>query len=268
MELISDVVVDTLRLIPFLFLTYVLLTYVEQKDARRFHRLIQRYKYLGPSIGAILGVIPQCGFSVMAACLYLNSSISIGTLIAVFFSTSDEAIPMLLARPQSFDLLWKLLIAKVIFGMLIGYLIDLLTRFHFHQDKRDRFVEDVHCHHFWQEVIQRTLSVTVYIFIFSLLLSFIMEQFTAESISLFMENLGWLQPVLCALIGFIPNCASSVLLCELFFHGFIGAGALFCGLCCNAGLGFMILLRSQSWKTVFFCAAVLFVSALCGCLLF
>lgn len=262
MDLLLDVVSDTVRLIPFLFVTYLLLTYAEHKDEVGFHRLIRRYQYLGPALGAVLGIVPQCGFSVMAACLYLDSSISIGTLTAVFLSTSDEAIPMLLAQPESFDVLWKLILAKVVLGMALGYVVDVLTHVHFHASPSHEHDAHMQCDGIWKETLQRTGSVTLYIFLFSLLLALVMEHVSAEHISAFMSNLGIGQPLLCALIGFIPNCASSVLLCELFLHGFISAGSLFCGLCCNAGLGFMILLRARAWKAMACIAGVVLVASL------
>ena len=135
MEILEHAVMDTIVFIPFLFLTYLVLTYVEHKDSIRFHEIISRYKYFGPLIGALLGIIPQCGFSVMAACLYLNSSISLGTLTAVFFATSDEAIPMLLAQPDQFSVLIQIIMGKVIFGIAVGYLVDLLSHFHFTADR-------------------------------------------------------------------------------------------------------------------------------------
>ena len=215
MDLLLDVVYDTVRLIPFLFVTYLLLTYAEHKDEVGFHRLIRRYQYLGPALGAVLGIVPQCGFSVMAACLYLDSSISIGTLTAVFLSTSDEAIPMLLAQPESFDVLWKLILAKVVLGMALGYVVDVLTHVHFHASPSHEHDAHMQCDGIWKETLQRTGSVTLYIFLFSLLLALVMEHVSAEHISAFMSNLGIGQPLLCALIGFIPNCASSVLLCAV-----------------------------------------------------
>ncbi len=263
-----DAFVDTLRLLPFLIAVYFILTYMEHKDALGFHRLLQRYTLLGPAAGALLGVIPQCGFSVMAACLYLDSSVSIGTLTAVFLATSDEAIPMLLAQPANMGTLWKLIIAKIVIGMLVGYAVDFLTRFHFHRHTSFDYETHDHDGGIWKETLFRTLSVGAYIFLFSLALNFVMESVSAQAISVFMQELGFLQPLLCALIGFIPNCASSVLLCELFTHGFISAGSLFCGLCCNAGLGFTILFRGHAWKTAGFVAGLLLVASWMASVLF
>ena len=169
---------------------------------------------------------------------------------------------MLLAQPESFDVLWKLILAKVVLGMALGYAVDVLTHVHFHASPSHEHDAHMQCDGIWKETLQRTGSVTLYIFLFSLLLALVMEHVSAEHISAFMSNLGIGQPLLCALIGFIPNCASSVLLCELFLHGFISAGSLFCGLCCNAGLGFMILLRARAWKAMACIAGVVLVASL------
>lgn len=269
MELLEHAFEDTIVFIPFLLLTYLILTYFEHRDSIRFHDVISRYKYFGPVIGALLGVIPQCGFSVMAACLYLNSSLSLGTLIAVFYATSDEAIPMLLAQPDQFGILLQLIAGKVIFGMAIGYLVDLLGHFHFHEGSE--FTPTSHCHrdNVWKEALLRTLSVTAFIFVINFMLTALMHVFTEETISSFMSELGFLQPMLCSFIGFIPNCASSVLLCELFLHGFITSGSLFAGLVCNAGLGLTIFFRVRgAWKDLVLVMFVLFAGGImCGMLM-
>lgn len=268
MEILFDVCSDTLRLLPFLFLTYLLLTYIEHRDRHHFHQLILRYKMLGPFLGALFGLLPQCGFSVMAACLYLDSSISIGTLTAVFLSTSDEAFPMLLAHPGSFMTLLHLVLGKFVLALLVGYLVDVLTHFHFHNDGTKIIDHEEHCDGIWKEAVQRTLSVLLYIFIFSLILSILIDQINRQDLSLFLKELGIFQPVVCAFIGFIPNCASSILLCELYLYRLISYSSLFVGLCCNAGLGFMILLRARTWKTIVFVGMALFVSAWIACILF
>lgn len=269
MDLLIDVCIDTAKLIPVLFLTYILLSYMELKDRAHFHAVMAKYKFLGPLLGSLLGIIPQCGFSVMASCLYLNSSITIGTLLSVFFATSDEALPMLLAHPQSMDVLIRIIIGKIIFALLLGYLVDILTRFHFHTNNGHSYMEKDHCHSILREACNRTFSVVLFVFIFSLVLSIIMESVSSESVSSFMSEIGILQPLLCCLIGFIPNCASSIFLCELYLHGFIASGALFTGLSCNAGLGLMIFIRSkENWRALGFIVSVLFVASLCGGLLF
>ena len=268
MEILFDVCNDTLRLLPFLFITYLLLSYIEHSDLYDFHQLILRYKILGPFLGALFGLLPQCGFSVMAACLYLNSSISIGTLVAVFLSTSDEAFPMLLAHPGSFMILLRLVIAKVLLALVVGYLVDVLTHFHFHSNGENTIDHEEYCEGIWKEAFQRTVSVLFYIFIFSLILSILIDQINQQELSLFLKDLGIFQPLVCSLIGFIPNCASSILLCELYLYGLISSGSLFAGLCCNAGLGFTILLRARAWKTLIFVGGALFVSAWLAFILF
>ncbi len=268
MDILTDVCVDTVRLIPFLFITYLLLTYVEHHDATGFHRLIQRYTYFGPFLGALFGLLPQCGFSVMASCLYLDSSISIGTLAAVFLSTSDEAIPMLLAHPDQLTILSKLMIGKLIIAMIVGYALDWLTHTHFHSSSAVRLHDHAHEEGLWTETCRRTFSVVIYIFVFSLLLSSVLDVLHQQDLSGFMKDLGLFQPLLCCLIGFIPNCASSIFLCELYLFGLISSGALFAGLCSNAGLGFMILLRFRCWKSILLLFTVLLISSFGASFLF
>ena len=176
---------------------------------------------------------------------------------------------MLLAQPDQFSVLIQIIMGKVIFGIAVGYLVDLLSHFHFHRGSTLLHDDHAHSESIWKETLSRTASVTLFIFIVNFALTALMHVFTEEHISSFMHELGMLQPVLCALIGFIPNCASSVLLCELYMHGFITLGSLFSGLVCNAGLGLTIFFRVRgAWKDLVVVMLILFAGGiLCGLLM-
>lgn len=249
-EIILDTLIDGLKMLPFLFAAYWVLAYLEHKSGKKLQKLLAGSGKYGAVGGALLGAFPQCGFSVAAANLYAGGIITTGTLVAVFISTSDEAVPILLANPGSLGIMVKLIVLKVILGMAIGLLLDYCG---FFSGKRTAPVPG-HPEHscscscgngILKEAIHHTLQIFCFLLVFMLALNFLMA-FLGEArlARLFMTD-NIFQPAVAALVGFIPNCAASVLLTELFLAGTISFGSVVAGLSSSAGLGLIILLKTN-----------------------
>ena len=252
LELVWDVFYeDCLILFPILFLTFFFIEYLEHRAGKQFLDRVERAQKTGPLWGALIGLVPQCGFSVSCAHLFNGGIVTAGTLIAVFLSTSDEALPVLLSHRSALPVIWKLLLVKVVLAMVAGYLVDFLwTREKQHQSFAKKNIEH-ECHiqessigELLRESLKRTLEVWAALFIVSIVLTFVMEHVPKESIQRFLLQ-GAFQPFLAALFGFIPNCAVSVVLVELYLSDLISFGAVVAGLSSAAGLGILALLRGK-----------------------
>ena len=289
MNFIYEPLLDTLKLLPLLYLVYLLIEYLEFDFGDKLRDKIQRSKSTGPLWGSLIGVIPQCGFSVMAGALFAKRLLSYGTLFSIFISTSDEAIPVLLSNPLGYTVILPLLLAKVIFGIIFGYAIDFAL-------KRKVIEEKIHCkdegctHHVHEikldeiaccghqtpsgkrskieiltHPLRHTLKIGLYILIFNIVVSYLFSV-NILSYSSFTHLNRYLQPLITALIGLIPNCAASVLITQLFMKGLISLGSLLSGLVAGAGLGYFILFKeNKNWKeNVMIVALMLVISYTIG----
>lgn len=270
-ELISEAIRDTFIMLPFLYITYVLMEYLEHRSSEHMRRLMIKAKAYGPVIGALLGVIPQCGFSVLASGLYMNGAITLGTLLSVFISTSDEAIPILMSQPQQADTLLKIIIIKFVVAITAGYVIDYLVRGH--HIKQKHAIADCHEHcaeelekhtSIFMIALYHTIKIFIFIFIINFLLSATILWFGEDALSMALADGSFLQPLIAALVGFIPNCASSVILTQLYVDQILSFGALCAGLITSAGLGLLVLFRMYDNKrdifriiTILFCIAAI-----------
>lgn len=247
-DVLMDAVLDTLKMLPFLLGTYLLIEYLEHKASDKLTGALSRMGAWGPVGGAFLGCIPQCGFSVAAANFYAGGVITIGTLLAVFLSTSDEAIPIILAHPDQLHTLWPLILVKLLLAIVVGILTDLVTDI-FVKEKKQKHVHDLceHCDCENDGILRPALRHTVQIFCFLLIVNILLgagiHYIGEDTISRWLLNGSVLQPFLTALIGFIPNCASSVILTELFLSGSLTFGSVVAGLATGAGLGLAVLFR-------------------------
>lgn len=265
----QDALVDTLKMLPFLFVAYLIIELIERSRGRTLERILSKGGRWGFLPGALLGIVPQCGFSAMAANFYGSRVITLGTLLAVFIATSDEAIPIMLAQPDSYPAMLKLILAKLAFAIIVGFLIDVVLRKLIPASLRGGWGGDakqVDCHHHEEgdrlivAVLKHTVSifliVLAFTFAFGLLVTFLGE----EQISHFLGGLGLLQPVAAGLFGLIPNCASSVLLTQLYLSGSISFGSVLAGLSTNAGIGLTVLFRAnKSLKQNLFILGLLYV---------
>lgn len=266
---------DMLPMLPFLFLTYLLMEFLEHQSNDHFKKFLTNAKQLGPLIGSCLGIIPQCGFSVIASGLYLNQSITLGTLLAVFISTSDEAIPILISQPQQFSTLISIIIVKIVVGITVGYTVDFLIKQHkiqnnhSYHDIHEECDEEKHGHGIVYLAFIHTMKIFIFIFIVNLLLTIFIEYIGEDTLSYILANGSFFQPILAAITGFIPNCAASVILSQLYLDHALSFGALTSGLITSAGLGLLVLLKMyDNKKDILRIFLILFiVSSIVGILL-
>lgn len=270
---------DTLKLIPFLFVTYLAMETLEHHAGEKSEEAVRRAGVAGPFIGALLGVVPQCGFSTAAATLYAARVVSLGTLVAVFLSTSDEMLPILIAEQAPLDLVLKILGIKVLIGMAAGFAIDAVLRARHHAYEKLRIhelCERDHCHcngdcaarkadpelvynyehdeehehdHAHGSIVRsalvHTLQVTLFVFIVTLLLEIVIDSIGEDALAGFMAGNPVVSVVASCLVGLIPNCAASVAITELYLGGTLGAGAMMGGLLVSAGVGLLVLFRTN-----------------------
>lgn len=269
---------DTWLMIPLLFLTYFLLESYTHSHKGEDHLFISLQKY-GPVLGALLGLIPQCGFSVLAAMLFVQKHITMGTLVAMFIATSDEAIPIFIAIPELHNSLFLLLALKLVIGIGVGLLTDHVlfknqTVLPFKEDE-DIEIAHVHCacnEHsasLFHNVLHRTLKIFGLVFITAFGFSLIIHAIGHEALSKILLTDTIFQPILASFFGLIPNCTASVVLCQLFALEQLSFGSLLGGLITNAGLGLFVLFEMHAGrKNILRILAVLLSTAiLCGVLL-
>ena len=263
---------DTVRMVPFLLAAFLILEALEHYSNRYMNRLLGRVGKAGPVVGAVFGCVPQCGFSVAAANLYSGGVITLGTLMAVFLSTSDEAVLILLGNPGSGTMILRLLLGKVLIGIVSGYLIDVIFR----KKKEEKHIEDL-CRScgcsdhsgIVKPALKHTLRLTVYILAFTFILNILLEWIGTETLTALLGRDTWFQPLLTAFLGLLPNCASSILITELYLAGGISFAAAMAGLCAGAGVGLAVLFRTNKpMKQNLGILALLYViSAMVGLLL-
>ena len=255
-DIILDTLLDSVKMLPFLFGAYLLIEFLEHKASDKLQNALSKSGNHGIVVGAILGTVPQCGFSVAAANLYSGKVITLGTLIAVFISTSDEAIPVLLSSPGNAGVLLKLIIAKIVIALIAGFLVDFVLKArHIQENEPELQDHNVLCHHCGCEhgIIRSAIKHTVSIFLFILLVSFVLNGLITwigqDTISKVLLTDSVFQPFIAALIGLIPNCAASVMLVQLFLAGSLSFGSVVAGLCTGAGIGLAVLFRAnRNWK--------------------
>ena len=269
---------DTVKVVPFLFLTYLLMEFLEHKAGGAPERWLRTSGKVGPLIGGVLGVLPQCGFSAAATGFYTGRMITTGTLIAVYLSTSDEMLPILISSGAPIPVMLKLLGTKLVIGIGAGFAIDGITRL-VNRGKKDaqepqieELCERENCDcgdRFVLSALKHTAYITAFLLLFTFVLNIGIELVGEENIKSVVLNRPVLGSVLAALVGLIPNCASSVALTSLFVDGVLSSGALLSGLMVNAGVGLAILFRNnRPLHDSFRVVAILFgVSVICGILI-
>ena len=251
-DVIIDALVDTVKLLPLLYLSYLLIDFIDKRSsAYRLNYLF--IKNLGPLFGALLGLVPQCGFSVIAASLFAQQGISAGTLVACFMATSDEALPMLLAYPSEYKSLGLLLILKLVIAILSGYLLDFVLYKKTLNEEDDFEIElsDPGCScgsNSFMNALNRTLKTTMFILGINLVIGFVLFGIGEDALSSLLNVHPMLQPFAAALIGFIPNCAASILLVQLYVLGGLSFCSMVAGLCTGAGIGMAVLWKQNKNK--------------------
>ena len=270
---------DTLYLIPFLFVTYLAMEWLEHKAGDKAEEAVRRAGAAGPVVGAVVGIVPQCGFSAAAATLWAGRVITLGTLFAAFLSTSDEMLPIFLAEQVDPMTILKIMGVKLMIGMIMGFVVDAAVRL----ARRDReklriheLCERDHCHcngecdaceqnpelaydyqhdeehehdhehsSILRSALKHTAQVTVFIFLITLVLDGALEVVGEDAIGAFLGSNPALSVLGSALVGLIPNCAASVVIAQLYVDGALGAGAMMAGLLVSAGVGLLVLVRTN-----------------------
>ena len=249
-DIVKDTLIDGLKLLPFLFITFILMELIEHKFGDKLNNKLKKVNKVGPLLGSLLGIIPQCGISASASNFYITRVISLGTLISVYLSTSDEMLPILIGHNTPIILIVKILLVKFLTGMVFGFIIDLIFRKDKKEDIRDFCeLEDCDCDHgIFKSSIIHTLKTFAYILVISFVLNIVMAYFGEEFLSKILMKNNFLGIIISSVIGLIPNCSSSVLLTELFLNSSISLGQLLSGVLVNAGVGLLILIRFNKDK--------------------
>lgn len=246
-DIIIDTLMDGIKLLPFLFVAFLLIELLEHKFSEKTKRIIKVSGRFGPILGALLGLIPQCGFSVAATNFYITRVLSLGTLISIYLSCSDEMIPILLSEGSSLVLIIKILLVKFAIGMIAGFIVDLIFRKKSENIHYDICKEE-HCH-CEKGIIRSSITHTINIFIFILVVTFILNILFSYGLEEFLSNIFhknlFITPFITSLIGFIPNCGSSVIITELYLNNVISFASMISGLLTGSGVAILVLFKSN-----------------------
>lgn len=259
MELLIEPIKESLIALPVLFLAYLLVEYLSNRD---IVNKVMEFGKVGPFIGAILGSIPQCGFSVIAARLYSMRYLTMGTLLSIFIATSDEALAILIVHPHLWQMLVILIVIKIILGVVVGFIVDRFEH-KSHDDYEYIQVEPCDCgcaNGIIVPALRHTLNIFIFILLTNIAFTLIISGIGEENVANLLKTNWILQPLIAGLIGFIPNCAGSVILTQLFVSGGLSFGALLTGLTTSAGVGTLALIKYNDNKKDTF--KILFISYL------
>lgn len=250
-DILLDTFIDTLQLFPFLFATYLILEYLEHKTTNKAATFIKKAGKTGPFIGALVGILPQCGFSVVAANFYAARLISLGTLTAIFLSTSDEMLPIMIADTASPHLIIAVLGYKFLCACIFGYAVYFIYHRHkktAEQPNIETLCQDEHCHcdeetGILRPALYHALRITVFIFAITLILNMSIGYFTDKEKITYWLRIPLAGEMISALAGLIPNCSASVILTQLYLEGYISIGAMMSGSLSGSGVGLLVLFR-------------------------
>lgn len=249
LDIMMDGIIDTVKLLPYLFITFILLEFIEHKLTKKNQEILTKNRKMGPILGGLLGALPQCGFSSMASNLFSGRVITVGTLIAVFLSTSDEMLPIMLSEKVNIEILLRIIGFKVIIGIIIGIVIDFIFKKNQEKNNISEICEEENCHCEEDGILisslKHTIKIGVFILIANLLINLIIYKIGEENISHILLNKNIITYFLASLIGLIPNCASSVILTELYLSKLITIGTLMAGLLPGSGLGILLLFKTN-----------------------
>lgn len=250
-DVILETLIDSVKLIPFLFITYLIMEWIEHKTKEKTKETIQKSGKWGPLIGSILGIFPQCGFSVSATNLYAARVITLGTLIAVYLSTSDEMLPIFLSEAVPMGTILKILGIKLLIGMVAGFIIDFVLRIN-NKNKEEHKIVDLcekeHCHcedGIVKSALTHTLHITIFIVLVTFIVNILIYFIGEDAIGGFLMNQPILGPIVAGLLGLIPNCASSVILTQMYLENVISSATMIAGLLVGAGVGIAVLFKTN-----------------------
>ena len=258
LEVLLDAFLDTLKVFAIVLVVYFVLSFIESKIANK----ITKKSKVPPILGGLVGLIPECGFSVVAADMYKKRYITMGTLLAVFIACSDEALPIMLSNFDKIVMVLPLLAIKFTVAIIVGYFVDfIIFRHQLIKEKHEhnQFIHTGCCHHEIEQEdnkqsflkshvvhpLVHTLKITLYVFIINILFGFVIYFIGENAIKQFLDNNVYLTPLLSSLVGLIPNCASSVIITQLYLSNSLSFAATISGLICNAGLGLIFLFKEK-----------------------
>ena len=241
---------DSIKLLPFLFIAFLIIELIEHKLSNKSKKVISKSGKYGPILGSLLGLIPQCGFSVVATNLYITRIISLGTLISIYLSTSDEMLIILLSKNANVKTILPLLLVKFSIGMISGFLIDFILRNKKKKQETYSICEDEHCgceheENLLKSSLIHTIKTFIFIFLATFLITYIFELFGEEYLSKLLLKDTIISPFITSLIGLIPNCASSVILTELYLSESIKFASIISGLLTGSGVAILVLFKSN-----------------------
>ena len=248
-EIFLHGILDTLKIIPFLFLTYLLMEFIEHRAGDKAEKFMTRAGFFAPAVGGVLGAVPQCGFSAAASNLYAGRVISVGTLIAVFLSTSDEMLPILISGDVSLATAALVVLYKAAVGIFVGLAVD--AALHFMKQKKeeiniDAICDEDNCHcerGILYSALHHTLTISAFVLAVTLLVNTLVFFIGEDNLGAIMYNKPVVGHLIAAIFGLIPNCAASVALTTLCTSGLITAGTMMSGLFSGAGVGLLVLFK-------------------------
>jgi len=275
-DVLLDALLDTLKIFPFLFITYFIMESIEHKMGEHARNTIKKSGRVGPLVGSVLGAFPQCGFSTAASTLYAGRVITVGTLIAVYLSTSDEMIPIFISEHVPVKVMLEIILLKVFTGIVAGFFIDFLVRT-ISRNKEASVEPEIHhlcehenCHCEEQSPLRSSLThslkITAFILIVNIVLGFIIEFVGDEALAGLLTNKPVIGEMLAGLVGLIPNCAASVVVTQLYLEGALSFSAMMSGLLTGAGVGLLVLFRSNDnlKKNIQIVGILYIVGVVCG----
>ena len=253
MHIIEHSIKDTIIIMPFLLIAFLLMEYIEHKFNKKTKKIIEKSGDLGPFFGSILGMFPQCGFSVLATNFYAAKIITIGTLVAVYLSTSDEMLPIMISKGLKIEEIITILILKVCIAIIAGFIIDGIykkAKISKSEIKQICKEEQCDCHHegILKSSIKHTLNITVFLFVTTLIITFLIETIGEDSLSKILLKDSFFGPFIASIFGLIPNCASSVIITELFLSNAISFGSMIAGLLTGSGIAILLLFKINKNK--------------------
>ena len=250
LDIILDTLIDTLKLLPFLFIAFLIIELIEHKLNAKNKIIITKSKKYGPIIGSLLGMIPQCGFSALATNLYITRIITLGTLISIYLSTSDEMLPILISEKVDISIIIKILLTKIFFGIIYGIIIDIIIEKRFKEKEKENYEicdkDRCHCENgILASTIKHTLNIALFILIITFIINIIFNYGGEKYLSkIFLKN-TLLGPFITSLIGLIPNCGASVILTELYLNNTISFASLISGLLTGSGTALLVLFKGN-----------------------
>ncbi|MDR1018342.1 MAG: arsenic efflux protein, partial [Lachnospiraceae bacterium] len=244
-----ETIEDSIHMLPFLFVAFLLIEFLEKHTSEKTNEMLKKAKKAGPILGAIVGCVPQCGFSIMAANLYAGGVVSLGTLISVWISTSDEALLILLGNKGQLHSVLKIIIVKVIFGIIFGYLVDFIIA-KFIESPKESGVLCVDCGceesgNIFMPALRHTVKLFLYLVVLTFLLNVVLDLIGTDGMSKLLLGKTYFEPLITGIIGAIPNCTASVLLMQMYILKIITFPSVIAGLTMNSGLGMLTLFREN-----------------------